>query len=225
MRRISRLSLLFMVVLITVSVAPLPVHAQPFKFTSSTQYLWGDDLLGESQSILAQYLRFSYKPDDSPVSITGYGRVWKDFEGGTIRDDDLAGRLYYLFLEMNPSQVVSLRLGRQFMAFTAGNAIIDGVRVDLHNFSPVGLTLAGGRDVVFTLDSEHSRLGNYFVGVDLHLDRIKATQLGVSYVRKYDEWDRAREEFGFNARRFFRYFSPYAEVRYDRISESIDEAT
>src|SRR3990172_8199431 len=189
MRRISRLSLLFMVVLITVSVAPLPVHAQPFKFTSSTQYLWGDDLLGESQSILAQYLRFSYKPDDSPVSITGYGRVWKDFEGGTIRDDDLAGRLYYLFLEMNPSQVVSLRLGRQFMAFTAGNAIIDGVRVDLH------------------------------------LDRIKATQLGVSYVRKYDEWDRAREEFGFNARRFFRYFSPYAEVRYDRISESIDEAT
>jgi predicted porin len=42
---------------------------------------------------------------------------------------------------------------------------------------------------------------------------------------RFDEWDRAREEFGLSFRRYFKYLSPYAEVRYDRLSEAVDEAT
>ncbi|HWR59429.1 MAG TPA: porin [Thermodesulfovibrionales bacterium] len=201
------------------------LYAEPLKFSSSTQLLFGDDLFGESQTIVAQYLRFSYNPEDKKFSAAGYGRVWKDFTGGKIRDDDVLGRLYYLFLEYAPMDKLSMRLGRQFMAFTSGNSIMDGLRIDAHDFSPVGVTLAAGRDVVFSLDSEHSRNGNYFFGVDVHLDKIKSTQLGVSYVRKYNRSDLAREEFGVNFRYIYKYASPYAEARYDALSKAVDEAT
>lgn len=204
---------------------PTTTQAEPFKFSSSTQLLWGDDLLGESQIIVSQYLRFSYTPEGKPVTVTGYGRIWKDFGDSSIRDDDFSGRLYYLFMDYNPVEKVSLRLGRQFMSFTAGSSIMDGVRVDVHDIGPVGITIAGGRDVIFSLDSESSRLGNYFVGIDLHLERIKSTQLGISYVRKYNQWDRAREEVGANFRYIYKYASPYAEVKYDILSKTIDEAT
>jgi hypothetical protein len=63
------------------------------------------------------------------------------------------------------------------------------------------------------------------MGVDLHLENVKATQFGISYVRRYDESDLAREELGMNFRYFFKMLSPYAEVRYDTISKVIDEAT
>ncbi|MBI5639724.1 MAG: hypothetical protein HZA17_04790 [Nitrospirae bacterium] len=201
------------------------LYAAPLKLSTSTQLLFGDDLLGESQTILAQYLRFSYNPEGKNFSAAGYGRVWTDFTGGKIRDDDVSGRLYYLYLEYAPVESLSMRLGRQFMAFTAGNAIMDGLRIDAHDMGPVGVTIAAGRDVLFSLDSETTRDGNYFFGVDVHLDKIKSTQLGFSYVRKYDESELAREEFGMNFKYFYKYASPYAEVRYDRLSEAVDEAT
>jgi predicted porin len=49
--------------------------------------------------------------------------------------------------------------------------------------------------------------------------------LGVSYVRKYKDSDLAREEFGGNFRYFYKFLSPYAQVRYDRLSETFDEMT
>ncbi len=207
------------------SPAAAQTQSGPLKFSSSSQLLWGDDLLGESQVIAAQYLRFSYDPEGKNFVLTGYGRAWKDFSGDSIRDNDLLGRLYYLYLDYKPSQTFSTRLGRQFMVFTAGTSIMDGARVDVHNIGPVGITAAAGREVVFSLDSEKSRSGNYFVGVDVHLENVRATQLGISYVRKYDDSDVSREELGMNFRYFFKNLSPYAEVRYDTVSEVFDEAT
>lgn len=192
--------------------------------SASTQFFFGDDLLGESQAILAQYVSFGYTPK-AEYSITGYGRIWKNFAGDGLRDDDLLSRIYYLYLDYSPVKPVTLRLGRQYVNFTAGSSILDGASVYLKDLGPVGLTVSGGMDVVYSLDSEHSRLGNYFFGADLHLMKQKPVQAGISYVRKYDEWDNAREEFGANARAFFGKVSPYGEVRYDNISEVIDEAT
>jgi hypothetical protein len=207
------------------SPAAAQTPPSPLQFSSSSQLLWGDDLLGESQVIAAQYLRFSFTPGGGNFVLTGYGRAWKDFSGDSIRDNDLLGRLYYLYVDYKASQNISTRLGRQFMVFTAGTSIMDGARVDVHNLGPVGITAAGGRQVLFSLDSERSRNGNYFVGIDVHLENVKATQLGISYVRKYDASDLAREELGMNFRYFFRNLSPYAEIRYDTISEVFDEAT
>jgi hypothetical protein len=200
-------------------------RAEPLKFSSSTQFLWGDDLLGASQAILAQYLRMGYTPEGKPFSITGYGRVWKDFGSPDVRDNDVEGRLYYLYLDYVLTPQIAARIGRQFTNFTAGTSLMDGLRLDVGNIGPLGITIAGGRDVIYTLDSEVNRDGNYFVGVDLHLQAVKHTQLGISYARKYDESDLAREELGANFRYDFKLASPYVELKYDLTSEVFDEAT
>ncbi len=225
MRCIFRKSLMVSVVLLTFLLASAAVHAEPLKFSSSTQFLWGDDLLGANSAIFAQYLRLGYMPEGKPFSITAYGRVSKDVGSPDVRSDDFQGRLYYLYVDYAFSPQITTRVGRQFTNFTAGTSLMDGVRLDVNNIGPVGITVAGGRDVVYTLDSEFSRDGNYFVGVDVHLQGVKNTQLGISYARKYDESDLAREELGMNFRYFFKMASPYAELKYDVISEVFDEAT
>lgn len=225
MRRIFRWSLFIPIFFSSYFVIPETVMAEPLKITGSTQFLWGDDLLSDSQSILAQYLRLSYTPEGKNYSMTGYGRIWDAFDNGKIRDNGVQGRLYYLYLDYRPFDNASLRLGRQYVNFTAGSSIMDGLTVNLEKIGPLGITVSGGRDVKFSLDSEHSRLGNYFLGVDVHLQGVRSLQLGISYAMLFDEWDRAREELGANFRYMNRYVSPYAEVRYDILSKAIDEAT
>lgn len=225
MTRIFRWALFITVVFSSYFILSPAASAEPLKINGSTQFLWGDDLLGDSQAILAQYLRINYAPAGESYTVTGYGRFWKDFGGSSVRDNDLLGRLYYLYLDYRISQNASFRLGRQFVNFTAGTSIMDGVTVNLDNIGPVGVTFSGGRDVKFSLDSEHSRSGDSFWGIDVHLQNVRSTQLGISYVRRYDEWDRAREEVGMNFRYFHKYLSPYAEVKYDIFSRAVDEAT
>jgi hypothetical protein len=225
MKELFRLALFITVVFLSYFISPITALAEPFKIDSSTQFLWGDDLLGSSQSILAQYLRVSFNPEGEKFSVTGYGRVWQDLTHSKIREDDSSGRLYYLYIDYRPFENASLRLGRQFVNFSAGSSLLDGLSLNARNIGPIGITAAAGRDVRFSLDSEFSRLGNYFLGIDIHLDNVRATKLGISYIMKYDEWDRAREELGMNFRYFYKYISPYAEVRYDFLSRAIDEAT
>jgi len=191
---------------------------------SSTQFLWGDNLLGEGQAIMAEYLRFRYEPEEETLSITGYFRTWKDLSDNQIRNDELSARLYYIYMNYSPYENTMLRLGRQYVNFTAGSSIIDGVKLDVNSLGPIGVTIAGGTDVRLSLDGTHSMLGDYFLGIDVHLEDIRATQLGLSYVSRYDEWDHAREEFGLNFRRFQGYISPFGEIRYDRLSKTIDQA-
>ncbi len=193
---------------------------------TSTQYLWGDDDLGNSQSIFAEYLRLNLKPAGQNYSVTGYGRAWKDLAGdNNIRDDDALGRLYYLYFDYNPTEKLSFRLGRQWANFTSGSSVMDGITANVSEIGPVGMTFSAGRTVVYSLDSEFSRFGNYFMGFDIHAINLRATQLGVSYTRFYDEWDLAREEVGLNFKHYFSVASPYAEIKYDIISKTFDEAT
>ncbi len=220
-RRSFVVSAVFLIFLLASAVA----QAEPLKFSSSTQFLWGDDLLGESQQILAQYLRMSYAPEGKTYSLTGYGRVWKDFGTPAVRDNDVESRLYYLYLDYAPAKQIATRIGRQFVNLTAGTSLMDGVRLDVSDIGPVGITIAGGRDVIYTLDSEVNRDGNYFVGVDVHLQGVQNTQAGVSYARKYNESDLAREELGANFRYNFKIASPYVELKYDVTSKAFDEAT
>lgn len=225
MRLIVRTTLISTVVAVMVFSALGAAQAGPLQVKSSTQFLWGDDLLSDSQTIVAQYLRLNYAPENSKFSVAGYGRAWKDFSGGSIRDNDLSGRIYYLYLDYLPADNISLRLGRQFTNLTAGSAVMDGATVDFKKVGPVGITVSGGRDVRFSLDSELTRGGNYFAGVGVYLNAVKNLQLGVSYALKSDESDLARQELGMNFRYFYKSLSPYAEVRYDWHSKAFDEAT
>jgi len=215
------------VILSCILILPAAANAQsaPLSFSSSTQFLWGDDLLGESQAIVAQYLRFGYNPDGKNFALTGYGRLWQDLGSPAVRSDDFRGRLYYLYLDYSPLENIKTRWGRQFVNFSGGSAIMDGGVVNVEKIGPLGITVAGGREVIYSLDSEFSQAGNYLIGLDVHLEGIRPFQAGVSYVRKYNSSDLAREEFGMDFRYAYKFLSPYAQVRYDRLSETFDEQT
>ncbi len=229
MKKISRNrlpSILALVVLASFLYPSLVLSSdKSLKLDSSTQIIWGDDYLGNSQNILAQYLRLSLDPEGKNYEIAGYGRLWKDFAEEGIRGDGGFGRLYYLYLDFIPFDNTFLRAGRQYVNFSAGSSIMDGVTVDVNNLGPLGITLSGGNDVKFSLDTEHSSPEFFLVGADLHLVDMRPVELGVSYVRKYDDGDIAREHFGLNFKYIYKYASPYAELRYDNLSEVIDEAT
>lgn len=221
MRWTYLLSVLFVLAL----TLPASATSDPVKVSSSTQFLWGDDLTGDSQATLAQYLRFSYAPEKKNFSAAGYGRFTKDIASGSVRDNNFNVRLYYLYLDYSPIEQIALRAGRQYVNFSAGSALMDGATVNVNKIGPLGVTVAAGRDLVYSLDSESSRPGNIFAGIDIHLQDVKNTQLGVSYVRKYDQKDLSREELGMNFRYIYKWLSPYAELKYDSLSRAFDEAT
>jgi len=166
MRCILRRSFIVFIVFLSFLLGSTAVHADPLKFSSSTQFLWGDDLLGDRSAVIAQYLRFTFAPEGKPYSVTGYGRFWKDLGSPAVRSSDFETRVYYLYLDYALAPNISTRIGRQFTNFTAGTSVMDGVRLDVSKIGPVGVTLAGGRDVAFSLDGEYTRDGNNFFGIN-----------------------------------------------------------
>lgn len=225
MRNIFRWSFLFVVVFLSSLLVVPKAEAGPLQLNTSTQFLWGDDLLGQNQAIIAQYMRFNYKPEGKNYSLTGYGRLWQDVGSPLVRSDNFEGRLYYLYLDYKPIDRVDFRLGRQFVYFSAGSFIMDGVTMNVKDLGPIGITLAGGREVVYTLDSESTSGGNYVIGLNIHLKEMSPVQASVSYVRKYVDGYLAREEFGLNFRYFYKWVSPYTQICYDRLSETFDQQT
>src|SRR5512134_1013004 len=209
MRGIRRCLLVASVVFSSCILICTGAYADKFKFTSSTQFLWGDDLQGNSDAILAQYLRFNYSPEGKNLTVAGYGRVWYDFGDSNIMDDGLQGKLYYLYLDYAPMEKISLRLGRQLIAFTAlDQTLMDGVRVDLRNLGPVGVTIAGGWYPIFNVESQtYWQSGNALWAVDLHLERIRNLQMGVSFAQKYNDSDLARQAIGMNFRYTHKFLS------------------
>lgn len=226
MRGTIRWSLLFAAIFLSNVLPPGMAQAGPVNVKTSTQFLWGDDLLGEGQAIIAQYLRLNYNPDGKPYSISAYGRLWMDLDSGKVRSDEFEGRLYYLYLDYSPFNDVTARIGRHWTYFTTANPVIDGATINIHNIAKyIGVTLAGGWEVKYTLDSEFERDKDYMAGIDVHLENVKSVQAGVSYARRYRLGDLTREELGMNFRYFYKWLSPYADVKYDLFTDVFDEAT
>jgi len=197
----------------------------PIRLKSSTQFLWNDDITGRAETIFAQYLRISYAPQDSKISASGYGRFLHDFSNeGVIRDNDLQGRLYYLYLDYTLTEDISLRLGRHYVNFSAGSSLMDGATLEVKKLGFIGMGLSVGRNVQFSLDSEDTKYNNFFAGLDVHLVDIRWLRLDTSYIREYDDSELAREELGVNFRAYWQFVSPYSEVRYDWLSDTVDEA-
>ena len=201
------------------SAAALDVHGR-----SSTQYIWYNDFEdGSEQRQLAEYLSFSMNGIDSAnkLSMQGYGRLSYDLKNGGAPDS----RLYYLFADYKGlADRVDVRLGRQFVNLSAGSALIDGIQADIKNLGWVGVTLLGGRDVLFS--EENTLTSHYYSGgVAMYLVGVKKTDLDVSYYRAYDHSDVTRDILGLN---FTRYLLDsvkfYANARYDLTAEVFNEA-
>lgn len=191
---------------------------------SSTQFTWFNDIFTDKkQAELGEYLRLSItKIDkDNKLSFQGYGRLTQDVRNG----DGLNGRLYYLFGDYsNLFDKVDIRLGRQFVNYAAGSALIDGGKIDLKNIGPVAFSAMGGRNVFFDLDGEATRDRDFAWGVAANLYGFRNTDAEVSYFMKLDKDGIARDQIGGSFKQYlFSSLKAYANARFDMPSETFSE--
>jgi hypothetical protein len=190
---------------------------------SSTQYSWYNDIVdGSKQSDLSEYIRVQVGglDDANRLSLQGYGRLVYDVDDGGSPEE----RLYYLFADYKDiAEKVDVRLGRQFVNLSAGSALIDGVQADIKNIGFVGVTLMGGKDIMFGEKgalTSHAAAG----GMAVYLVGLKNTDLDVSYYRAYDYSDIAREMMGFNFKQYLlESWKLYGNARYDLTAEVFSE--
>jgi hypothetical protein len=206
-------------------LAASPSWAADVHGRSSTQFLTsGTALTGDHrQSELDEYLRLSITNIDQAgkFSLFGYGRIGQDFSAG----DGLTGRLYYLYGDYRDlNDRFDLKIGRQFVNLAAGSAIIDGIQVDVKNLGPVGITVLGGRDVLFGLGGEIGDPGNTAMGIAAYLAGFRKTDAEISWFRKWDAGDVSRDILGGNLRQqLFNSLQLFANARFDLVSETFNE--
>lgn len=192
---------------------------------SSTQLLWYNNEFTERRIFeAAEYLRINVTKIDSAgkLSFYGYGRGAQ-----TIGHDfDDTGRLYYLYADYRDLfDKADIRLGRQFVSNSAGNAIIDGLQLDLKNIGPVGFTAFGGRDVVFGRDGELGYTWNSDLGISAYLAGFRKTDAEISWLRKWDKSEAARDVIGASFKQYMLgIMKVYGNARFDLPSESFVEA-
>lgn len=216
------------VLLMVLVCVPLLSHAADVKVTSSTQYLWYQDLLAvdkeKSFQDVAQYLRVNVTNVDKEgkFNLYAYGRASKQVN----TSEDLDGRLYYFFVDYRDAfkDHLDVRAGRTYVNAAAISGTIDGVHLDVKNLGPVGITLFGGRHVIFEEKRETGTRGDAITGMSVYLNTIRNTHIEVSYGRKYADTDVARENVGldFSTTPFAR-TNFYARVKYDIPSETYNE--
>ena len=191
---------------------------------SSTQYTWFTDFVtGEKQGEFGEYLNLSITKVDpaGKLSFQGYGRGTQDILNG----QGLNGRLYYLYGDYsNLFDKVDIRVGRQFINYAAGTALVDGGKVDLKNVGPVAFSAMGGRNVIFNLDGEASRSHDFVWGLAATLAGVKNTDAEVSYFVKLDDAGVARDQVGATFKQYLlNSLKLYANTRFDLTSESFSE--
>jgi hypothetical protein len=191
---------------------------------SSTQFTWFNDIYtDQKQAEFGEYLRLSItKIDkDNKLSFQGYGRLTQDVQNG----QGLNGRLYYLYGDYsNLFDKVDIRLGRQFVNYAAGSAIIDGGKIDLKNIGPIAWSFMGGRNVFFDLDGEATRSHDFAWGVAVNLYGFRNTDAELSYFMKLDQDGIARDQLGGSFKHYLlNSLKVYGNARYDLPSETFSE--
>lgn len=191
---------------------------------SSTQFQWFNDYFtGNKQAEFAEYLNLSITNIDKAgkFSIQGYGRATVDVRNG----EGLNGRLYYLYGDYRDLfDKVDIRLGRQFVNYAAGSALIDGGQIQLKNIGPVAFSVMGGRNVFFDLNGEGTRSNDFAFAVAANLAGFKSTDAEISYFMKFDKDGVARDTLGASFKQYlFNSLKVYANTRFDFASETFSE--
>lgn len=211
--------------MISIACFPLFSHAADFQFTSSTQFLWYQDLLDTlDKEEAAQYLRLNVVKLDKAgkFNFYGYGRVTKQ----TSPDEDWLGRFYYGYLEYKDgfNNHLDLQAGRTYVSTTAISGTIDGLYLNAKNLGPVGVTAFGGRHVIFDEKQEIGNSEDTLAGMSVYLDTVKYTHMELSYGNKNTNGDLARENVGFNISTTpLDMLNVYGRFKYDTVSDTNSE--
>lgn len=191
---------------------------------SSTQFTWFNDIFTEKkQAEFGEYLSLSLtKLDkDNKLSFQGYGRITQDILNG----QGFNGRLYYLYGDYsNLFDKVDIRLGRQFVNYAAGSAIIDGGKIELKNVGPIAFSIMGGRNVFFNLNGEGTSYRDFAFGAAAYLNGFRNTDIELSYFMKLDNDGVARDQVGASFKQYlFNSLKVYGNARFDIPSETFSE--
>ncbi len=189
-----------------VAAAPSAARATQVQVTSSTQFLWYEDLLSDhlDQQDVAEYLRLNVLSLDQAgqVNVYGYGRIVGQLTESSesrpgLLGDDTTGRLYYLFLDYRDvvKGHLDLKAGRTFIPAAAIPGLVDGLQLRARDLGTKGLgvTAFGGRRVLFDNKVEVGGMGDLLVGGSVYYDTVKATHAELSYARKWTDERFAQE--------------------------------
>ena len=205
-----------------------PAGAVDIHGQSSTQYLWYNDVFtGKERAELAEYLNVSVTKIDSEgrLTINGSGRGTYDLRDAGDGTDYLKGRLYYLYADYrNIADKIDVRIGRQYVNYAAGSALVDGGLIELKNVGPVAFSMMGGRYVFFDMNGEGGTSDDRVFGMAAYLQGFKRTDAEISYFVKSDKDGTAREQLGFSFKQYvYDFMKVYTNGRYDLISEVFSE--
>lgn len=183
---------------------------------TSTVVEWYGTANDETATPVYQYLLLNARDlDGDGLNFRGYGRLAKDFSN----EVDVDSRLYYGYLDKNNlSKNLDLRLGRQFLATTAGAAMMDGLLVRLRDLGGYKVSLFGGGDVAYYRGYNEKDL---LAGGEVRTT-LKEFKLGASYVQKWQSSNTTFQLFGVDAEYEYRNrLNLYSELQYNYMAESV----
>lgn len=185
---------------------------------SSTVFEWYSVGSGEKVTPAYQYLMLNAKDlDGKGLTFKGYGRLAESFDN----DVDVDSRLYYAYLEKNRigGGNLDLKLGRQFVATSAGASMMDGLLLKLKTLGSLKFSLYGGGDVAYYQGYNAKDL---LIGGEVRGKVLQDLNLGFSYLQKWGGSDLTHELFGLDAD--YQYqdrLNLYSELQYNYLIKSV----
>lgn len=184
---------------------------------SSTVLEWYSTGNNKTVTPFFQYLQLNAKDlDGDGLIFKGYGRVAESFSS----EVDSESRLYYAYLEKNNlSSNLDLKVGRQFIASTAGASVMDGIYLRLKDVAGLKLSVYGGGDVAYY---QGYNAKDFLFGTELRGTVGKDLNFGLSYLQKWQEGDLATELIGLDGDYEYRaLLNIYSELQYNYVSKSV----
>lgn len=170
-----------------------PVQAATVTGRTSTVLEWYDDADEDTALPFYQYLQLNVKDLAPGYHFKLYGRLGDDLED----EVDAKSRLYYAYLEKKDLvEGLDFRLGRQFIATTAGASLMDGLALDYSFLDNYKLKLFGGGDVTYY---QGYNAKDALAGIELEGRFFDDLDVALSYLQKWDGGLLAQELAGFDA--------------------------
>lgn len=170
-----------------------PVQAATVTGRASTVLEWYDSAEEDTALPVYQYLQLNVKDLAPGYHFKMYGRL-----GDDLRDEvDAKSRLYFAYIEKKDLvEGLDFRLGRQFIATTAGASLMDGLALDYTFLDDYKLKLFGGGDVTYY---QGYNVKDALAGIELEARFFDNLDVAGSYLQKWDGGLLAQELVGFDA--------------------------
>ena len=186
-----------------------------------TEVEWYDTGAKQTAVPGSEYLLLNMQDlDGNGLDFAGYGRLSYDFTQTKNDVLDTQSRLYYAYLEKKGLiDGLDVRLGRQFVATTAGASLMDGLYLDYKNLGPIGVKVFGGGDVSYYSGYNAQQLVD---GMEVYGHFLDTLSLGVSYLQKWDHSRLANELFGLDASYDFDHaLNVYNETQFNYLNNTV----